>query len=152
MTTVKEMNKAVEPFGLTMKRFKWGFTFATIDPAKQERCDIAKWGRMVNFLDLKTVKIEDVVASAEGLAKRMDGIYLPPPPIKVAKVFKGVAFDDITVDEYGEWSQICQECLDNHNLHAREDYPGEECTCGVVGCQNQADYYIDFVKNAEEEE
>lgn len=58
-----------------------------------------------------------------------------------------VAFDDFTRDEYGYWSQICQHCVDkykiNFNLLA-EDGHG---ICGVSGCENQADYYIDFEKN-----
>ena len=59
--------------------------------------------------------------------------------------FNGIAFDDVTMDEDGHyWSQICKSCAEKHNM---PDSLLDECgsgICGVQGCENEADYYIDF--------
>lgn len=67
-------------------------------------------------------------------------------------VFDGVEFDDWTEGDYGDddWSQVCQEHSEKWGgtetvsgiLH---ECPGEPI-CGVKGCDNIAEYYIDFPK------
>lgn len=62
-----------------------------------------------------------------------------------------VAFDDFTRDEYGYWSQICQHCADKYKINFNILYSLDPWLaddghgiCGVSGCENQADFYIDF--------
>jgi hypothetical protein len=55
-----------------------------------------------------------------------------------------VRFDDAERDENGNiWSQICSSCAKKYysqSLNLDESGSG---ICGVQGCENQADYYID---------
>ena len=59
--------------------------------------------------------------------------------------YQGISFDDVVKDDDGHlWSQICSEC-------AKKVKPGKHSLddvgsgiCGVEGCENEADYYIDF--------
>lgn len=59
--------------------------------------------------------------------------------------YKDIIFDDFTDGEYNLWSQVCESCRHKHN------FPDEMLDevgggiCGVEGCNNEADYYIDFV-------
>lgn len=54
-------------------------------------------------------------------------------------------FDDIELEENEAWSQICSRCAERYNIP--QDLISQ-CAgmpiCGVEGCQNEADYYIDF--------
>jgi len=65
---------------------------------------------------------------------------------KVLK-FKGIVFDDITDQDNGlkMWSQICKCCTEKHNIDTKylEEDAGNGI-CGVEGCENEADHYIDF--------
>lgn len=58
-----------------------------------------------------------------------------------------VVFDDFTRDEYGYWSQICQHCVDKYKINYNRLAEDSHGICGVSGCENQADYYIDFEEN-----
>ena len=52
------------------------------------------------------------------------------------------AFDDITIDEHGRWTQVCKKhgkqykslgiYLDDHGSGA----------CGVIGCWKESDHYL----------
>lgn len=57
--------------------------------------------------------------------------------------FKGIVFDDFG-DGETMWSQICQGCVDKHNISDTFLDDAGQGICGVKGCQNEADYYIDF--------
>ena len=61
--------------------------------------------------------------------------------------YKGIVFDDVILKEsedLNDWSQICQECKDGHNISIDVlDHTGSGI-CGVEGCNNEAEYYIDF--------
>lgn len=59
--------------------------------------------------------------------------------------FRGIPFEDVVQDDDGHvWSQICQQCVDKHEVQINIlDEPGSGL-CGVLGCENEADYYIDF--------
>lgn len=62
--------------------------------------------------------------------------------------YKGVKFDDYTSDSVGSWSQVCKCCSDrfedlNKDLEISEFGDG---LCGIEGCYNEAEYYIDFVR------
>jgi hypothetical protein len=59
--------------------------------------------------------------------------------------YNGIVFDDVTIDDNGHrWSQICSSCAAKFNIAKSllaEDGSG---ICGCRGCENEADYYIDF--------
>ena len=61
--------------------------------------------------------------------------------------YKNVIFEDVelkTEDGLNDWSGICQECIDRYNIDKNKlDDAGQGC-CMVLGCENDADYYIDF--------
>ena len=57
---------------------------------------------------------------------------------------KNVLFDDIVTDEYGTWTQICESCAEKYNFYGRLSNISGDCICGVFGCENEADYYLDF--------
>lgn len=61
------------------------------------------------------------------------------------------------INEYEDFSQICKECkqkypqldpyLDDKEMSCA-DYEGfATVLCGVMGCKNEAYYYIDFLDN-----
>lgn len=57
-----------------------------------------------------------------------------------------IEFDDIVIDEDGQkWTQLC---LDHQLQLQKENHirlsEGGSGTCGVKGCQKEADYYLDF--------
>ena len=56
-----------------------------------------------------------------------------------------VCFDDFVKNEDGNyWACICKDCVAKHGIsEALLDDAGQG-TCSVAGCQNEADYYIDF--------
>ena len=61
-------------------------------------------------------------------------------------IFNGVEFDDISKSE-GTWSQICAKCVQSLDLPNIKIAPcGYILYYGVSGCENIADYYIDFPK------
>lgn len=59
-------------------------------------------------------------------------------------LFQGVEFNDTTQDEVSHWAGICQECVTKHNISEKYLDEGGSGICGVAGCSNEADYYIDF--------
>ena len=59
--------------------------------------------------------------------------------------FNGVAFDDVTMDaDRHYWSQICESCVLKYNIAKSLLYESGSGICGCQGCENEADYYIDF--------
>lgn len=57
-------------------------------------------------------------------------------------------FDDVITDSDGhQWSQICKSCTTNNELIGinLDDVAGSPI-CGVEGCSNDSDFYVDFVK------
>lgn len=62
--------------------------------------------------------------------------------------YQGIEFDDYVYDSEYEhtWSHICNSCVVKHSISEAllDDIPSSDVTCGVNGCQNEADYYIDF--------
>jgi len=58
----------------------------------------------------------------------------------------GIAFDDYTDDyEYGGfWTQICAECVNKHNIEKNLLDSSGSGICGVKGCANEADHYLDI--------
>lgn len=61
-------------------------------------------------------------------------------------VYKSIIFDDYEKDDvYGSWSQVCQHCTDKHKFdNSMIDEGVGHGICGVQGCENEADHYIDF--------
>jgi hypothetical protein len=56
-------------------------------------------------------------------------------------------FDDIVKDEYGTWTQVCKKHSKDKALYSfwkLVDCAAENTICGCIGCQNKAEYYLDF--------
>lgn len=55
-------------------------------------------------------------------------------------------FDDVIEDGYGAWSYICEEhaVLSNNCGATLSETANEGLTCGVRGCEWEAQYYVDF--------
>lgn len=62
------------------------------------------------------------------------------------KNHNGIIFDDVTKNDGAEWSQICNSCLDKHTKNIDTAYVSDcgSGICGVLGCSNESDCYIDF--------
>ena len=66
---------------------------------------------------------------------------------------KSIIFDDFVdnTKEYDSyWATMCPACYNKHKdiLGKRAGDKGEASgTCSVKGCQNEADYYVDYDKN-----
>lgn len=59
--------------------------------------------------------------------------------------FNGVVFDDVTTDNDKHcWSQICKSCAVKFNIAKSLLDKDGSGICGCRGCENEADYYIDF--------
>ena len=56
---------------------------------------------------------------------------------------KVVKFDDAVKDENGIWSQICSSCAKKYYPRSLNLDDAGSGICGVQGCENQADFYID---------
>lgn len=55
-------------------------------------------------------------------------------------------FDDIVLEEKSTWTQVCEECAENSSeLGHLEEIP-INLICGVLGCNNEAKYYLDIYK------
>lgn len=58
-----------------------------------------------------------------------------------------IRFDDYVkrYDDNNCWSQICDKCAKKYKVNERYlDVDGGGGICGVKGCENEADHYIDF--------
>jgi len=57
-----------------------------------------------------------------------------------------VRFDDLVFDKIVNhyWAPVCCECIEKHAMYHDEIAPAQGTICGVEGCNNEADYYIDF--------
>ena len=69
--------------------------------------------------------------------------------------YKGIVFDDYTyndedwVKEGGPiaWAYMCRECanrLSEDDKRSLDDAVPDGATCGVKGCENEAEYYFDL--------
>jgi hypothetical protein len=62
--------------------------------------------------------------------------------------FNGIKFDDFVVDaDGGVWSQVCNGCVDNHKIDEKHLSDEGSGICGVNGCDNESDKYIDWTVN-----
>lgn len=56
-----------------------------------------------------------------------------------------VCFDDFVQDkENGDWACMCKDCVNKYKIPERLLDETGQGICGVQGCNNEADYYIDF--------
>lgn len=56
-----------------------------------------------------------------------------------------VCFDDFVKNEDGRyWACICKDCVKKHGISETLLDDAGQGMCSVAGCQNEADYYIDF--------
>ncbi len=59
--------------------------------------------------------------------------------------YNGINFDDYTKNDDGTlWAQICNTCVVNYQVENKLLDDSGSGICGVLGCENEADYYIDF--------
>lgn len=71
--------------------------------------------------------------------------------IYTSKCGKQIVFDDYvdnTFEYNSYWVGMCKHCHDKYKsiLDNRVDNCGSGC-CSVKGCENEADYYVDFNMN-----
>ena len=60
-------------------------------------------------------------------------------------LYNGIVFDDVTMDaDRHYWSQICESCVSKYNIAKSLLDESGSGICGCQGCENEADYYIDF--------
>ena len=62
---------------------------------------------------------------------------------------KNITFDDVTInDNKTKWSQICECCRNKYNIVDDKEislaYNEGSGICGIEGCNNESDHYIDF--------
>lgn len=57
----------------------------------------------------------------------------------------GITFDDFTAGDEGEWSQVCNGCVEKFSIpkEVLDENVGSG-TCGIEGCWNESVHYIDF--------
>lgn len=61
------------------------------------------------------------------------------------KQYKSIIFDDFEINDYDKiWSRICKTCATNNNINIEELDEDGSGICGVSGCSNEADFYIDL--------
>jgi hypothetical protein len=61
--------------------------------------------------------------------------------------YKEIIFDDVVLksaDGLNNWSQICHRCKVRHNIDEKKLDNFGSGTCGIEGCNREAEYYIDF--------
>ena len=66
-------------------------------------------------------------------------------------IYNGIVFDDFVVGDYGLWSQICDSCISTHQIGVAILDDAGSGICGVKGCGEESDNYIDFPHNTESE-
>jgi hypothetical protein len=63
-------------------------------------------------------------------------------------IYKRVEFDDFTQDAADNggryWTQMCKKCVDKHGIDEKLLDNAGQGICGVAGCENESDYYVDF--------
>lgn len=65
--------------------------------------------------------------------------------------FNEIVFDDVCIkgeDNLNDWTGLCEPCRLKHNLGdtpgSSIDYDAGSGVCGIQGCSNESDHYIDF--------
>ena len=60
--------------------------------------------------------------------------------------FNNIIFDDYAIfEDRHYWSQICQSCVNKLDISANMlDKDAGHGICGVKGCSNESNHYIDF--------
>lgn len=65
---------------------------------------------------------------------------------------KTITFDDYRIDpdpDRANWAYVCKHCVKKHYLDPNklDNAVPAHVTCGIQGCNNEADYYLDLPKN-----
>lgn len=64
-----------------------------------------------------------------------------------------IKFDDFTKNDNGEyWACICDRCVNKYGIQNTLLDDAGQGICSVMGCENEAEYYIDFPKMEEPKE
>jgi hypothetical protein len=54
-------------------------------------------------------------------------------------------FDDFVIESAVIWTQVCKSCTEELKLlNFLDEIPLEGLICGVLGCRNHAEYYLDM--------
>jgi len=72
---------------------------------------------------------------------------LDATPFNLRRVFDKLDFDDVVTDGDGtEWSQVCDCHADEMTKQETEHfiYRFANGTCGMKGCEVEAEHYVDF--------
>lgn len=59
---------------------------------------------------------------------------------------KKVIFDDIVLEDKNIWTQVCGECSAKYSELGSLDEIPIDLICGVSGCNNEAKFYLDILK------
>jgi len=60
-------------------------------------------------------------------------------------IFNGIEFDDFVEVNQGVWTQVCKQCAEHFDKSVLSSCAGLPI-CGVSGCNNIADFYLDISK------
>lgn len=61
------------------------------------------------------------------------------------KQFRSITFDDVSTDDNGhDWTQVCERCVQMYQFPVGLLDSAGNGICGVQGCSNESDYYLDF--------
>lgn len=60
--------------------------------------------------------------------------------------YKDIIFDDWGEHENSIWASVCEKCLQKYKdkLKKEASESGSYSICSIEGCENEADYYVDF--------
>lgn len=58
--------------------------------------------------------------------------------------FGSLVFDDFVEEDGKYWSYICNYHSTRVNQSQLDEAGKCDCTCGVKGCENTSDFYVDF--------
>ncbi len=77
----------------------------------------------------------------------LDGLHEPDCFMAYKAEGTRVVFDDYEVEDDSCWAELCPACLGKYRkILAGHASDGAAGTCSVKGCQNEAEYYLDFKK------
>lgn len=67
--------------------------------------------------------------------------------IKLPKHYKNLnkletIFDDIVLDEFGVWTQLCKKHIPTHSKYGIYLDDIGSGICGVIGCEEESDNYL----------
>lgn len=110
-----------------------------------------KYVTLVNFASVCRAYLSYVLEEVEKENKRNGGVRVEQQNmIYTSKRGKQIVFDDFVdnTKEYQScWVEMCPKCHNKHKgILGNRAHHGAMGTCSVLGCENEADYYVDFAE------